>query len=146
MPEEQAVQFHHTMVKLLFVSNRAQRDIQTAVVFLTTRVKSPDEDERGELKQIFKYLNGTRNLMLKLLANNLGIIKWFVDASYAIHDDYKEHAGLMMAMGSGAITSFSRKQKINGKSLTDTELIGADDTLPQILWTRYFSEKSRLQN
>ena len=43
-------------------------------------------------------------------------------------------------MGSGAITSFSRKQKINGKSSTEAELIGVDDALPQILLTRYFME------
>ena len=39
-----------------------------------------------------------------------------------------------MTLGSKAITSFSRKQKINGKSLTEAELIGLD------LWMRYFME------
>ena len=57
-----------------------------------------------------------------------------------MHDDYKGHSGLMMTMGSGAITSFSRKQKINGKSSTEAELIGVDDASPQVLWTKYFIE------
>ena len=43
-------------------------------------------------------------------------------------------------MGRGARTSFSRKQKINAKSLTEAGLIGLDDMLPQILWKRYFLE------
>ena len=34
----------HFIAQLLFVSTRAHRDIQNAVVFLSTRVKSPDED------------------------------------------------------------------------------------------------------
>ena len=37
--------------------------------------------------------------------------------------------------------SFSQKQKINSISLTESELIGVDGALPQILWTRYFMER-----
>ena len=62
IPEEQAMQFHHNVTKLLFVSTKAGWDIQTAVAFLTMREKSPDKDDWGKLKRITKYLNGTRNL------------------------------------------------------------------------------------
>ena len=34
--EDQAIRFHHNVEKLLFVSNQARQDIQTAVAFLTT--------------------------------------------------------------------------------------------------------------
>ena len=44
LPEEKAIAFHHTTAQLLFLSLRARRDIQTAVSFLTTRVKKPDKD------------------------------------------------------------------------------------------------------
>ena len=69
-------------------------------------------------------------LKLTLLADNLGMIRWFVDASYAIHNDCKGYTGSMMMMGSGAITSFLRKQKINGKCLIKAELIGVVEALP----------------
>ena len=62
--KEQALAFHHTVAHLLFMATRARRDIQTAVAFLTTRVKSPDEDDWGKLKRVLKYLNGTRYLKL----------------------------------------------------------------------------------
>jgi hypothetical protein len=42
LSEEQAVIFHHTVAQLLFMATRARRDIQTAVVFLMTRVKTFD--------------------------------------------------------------------------------------------------------
>ena len=48
--EEKAVAFHHTTAQLLFLSSRARRDIQTAVSLLTTRVKKPDKDDWGNLK------------------------------------------------------------------------------------------------
>jgi hypothetical protein len=60
LSEEQADAFHHTVYHLLFAAN--SRDIQTAVSFLTTRVQAPDEDDRGKLKRVLKYLNGTRYL------------------------------------------------------------------------------------
>ena len=33
----------------------------------------------------------------------------------------------------------SNKQKLNTKSSTKADLIGADDALPQMLWTKYFT-------
>ena len=93
IPEDHAVQFHHNVTKLLFVSTRARRDIQTAVAFLTRRVNSPDEDNWGKLKRVTKYLNGTRNLVLTLSADNLGVIRWFNNASYAIYNFAKAILG-----------------------------------------------------
>jgi hypothetical protein len=67
------------VAQLLFMSSRARRDIQTAVAFLTTRVKRPDKDNWGKLKQVLKYLNCTRYLKLRLNVDNLGMLKWYVD-------------------------------------------------------------------
>ncbi len=65
--EEQALAFHHTVAQLLFMATRVRRDIQTAVAFLTTRVKNPDEDDWGKLKCVLKYLNGTKYLKLRFV-------------------------------------------------------------------------------
>ena len=45
LKEERALAVHHTVAQLLFLVTRARRDIQTAVAFLTTQVKSPDKDD-----------------------------------------------------------------------------------------------------
>ena len=82
LDEERVVAFHHTTAQLLFMATRARRDIQTAVAFLMTRVKSPDKDDWGKLKQVLRYLNGTRYLKLKISVNDLGILKWYVDRSH----------------------------------------------------------------
>ena len=50
LPKKQAVMFHHTVAHLLFLSMRAQPDIQIAVSFLTTRVKKPAKDNWGKVK------------------------------------------------------------------------------------------------
>ncbi len=68
--EEQALAFHHAVAQLLFMATKARRDIQTAVAFLTMRVKSPDEDDWGKLKRVLKYLNGTKYLKLRLTVDS----------------------------------------------------------------------------
>ena len=59
---------------MLFLSSRARRDIQTAVSFLTMRVKKPDEDDWGKLKRALKFLNGTTRLKLTLTIKSMGVI------------------------------------------------------------------------
>ena len=140
LPEEQALHFHHVTAQLLYASMRVRRDIQTTVAFLTTRVKSPGEDDWGKLKRVLKYLNGTRHLHLTLSVDSLSSIKWYIDGSHQIHDDCRGHTGSLMTLGHGAISSTSRKQKINTKSSTETELVAVHDKLGDVLWMRYFLE------
>ena len=52
---KQATYFHHSVAQLLFMSSKVRRDIQTAVAFLTTRVKNPDVDDWDALKRVLKY-------------------------------------------------------------------------------------------
>ena len=71
-----------------------------------------------------------------LTADYLSVFKWWVDVSYTIHDDCKGHTGAIITIGKGAVTRFSRKKRIQGKSYTEDELIVADDAIPQALWTK----------
>eukprot|EP00804_Cyclotella_cryptica_P010749 CCRYP_005527-RA/>CCRYP_005527-RA protein AED:0.26 eAED:0.17 QI:0/0/0/1/1/1/3/0/840 len=140
LPEELAQHFHHTVAQLLYVGTQVRRDIQTAVAFLTTRVKKPDEDDWGKLKRVLKYLKGTKNMSLTLSVDDMSVIRWWVDASYNAHHDCRGQTGAMMSLGKGAVMSFSRKQKLNRRSSSEGELVGIDDALPWILWCRYFIE------
>lgn len=73
-----------------------------------------------------------------LMADNTSILKLFVDSSFAVHLDCRSHMGRLITLGKGAAYSQSTKQKINVHSLTEEELIGIDEVLPQVLWTNYF--------
>ena len=42
--------------------------------------------------------------------------------------------------GRESIISISKKQKLNTKSSTEAELVREDNSMPQMLWTRYFLE------
>jgi hypothetical protein len=140
LDEAKAEFFHATVAKLLFLCKRGRPDIQTAIAFLCTRVQHPTRHDYNKLSRVIKYLRKTADLVLRLSADNLNIIKWWVDASYGVHHDMRSHTGGVMSMGTGAAYSTSKKQKLNTKSSTEAELVGIDDVLPQALWTKYFME------
>ena len=53
---------------------------------------------------------------LTLEADEVNIIKWWVDAPFAVHPDIKSHTGGVMTLGKGAIYDTSTHQKINTKA------------------------------
>jgi hypothetical protein len=50
------------------------------------------------------------------------------------------HTSITMSFGKGTIYSNSTKQKMNIQSSTKVELVAVNDTMSQILWTKYFME------
>jgi hypothetical protein len=80
--------FHTFVAKGLFLYKRARPDIQQAISVLCTRVKDPNQADWEKLMRVMKYLNGTRNEYLTLSANDLRVVKWYVDASFAVHPDF----------------------------------------------------------
>jgi hypothetical protein len=114
--------------------------VQTAVAFLTTRVRSPDQDDYKKLGRVMKYVRGSIDKTLTLEADSMHLVKWWVDGSFAVHHDMKSHTGATMSLGKGSVYSTSVRQRLNTKSSTEAELVGVDDVMPQVLWTRYFLE------
>ena len=84
-------------------------------------------------------------MCLTLGIDNIRVIKWMVDASYAVHDDFKSHTGGCMMWGKGSPISISQKQKLNSRSSTESELIAVDDLMDKILWTRLFLKEQGVQ-
>jgi hypothetical protein len=139
--DEKRAQFYHTYVaKTLFLCKRARPDLQTAIAFLSTRIQSCNEDDYKKLKRMLQFLRATKDDYLTLSAESLHNVRWWVDASYAVHPDMKSHTGGALSLGRGVIYGTSKRQKLNTKSSTESEIVGVDDVLPQMLWTLYFLE------
>jgi hypothetical protein len=77
---------------------------------------------------------------LILSANGSHLLKWWVDASFAVHPNLRGHSGGCLSLGRGFPIVGSTKHKLNTRSSTEAELVGADDFMPAICWTRYFME------
>ncbi len=63
---------------------------------------------------------------------------WYDNASFAIHPNMRSHTGGGLTMGRGFPIVISTKQKLNTKSSTESEIVGVDDMMPIVVWSRYF--------
>ena len=81
---------------MLYLCRCTRQDIQTAVAFLCTRVKDPDEDDYKKLTKVMQYIRNTKYLALTIEPS--ADPKWWVDSSYAVHADMRSHMGVVMSL------------------------------------------------
>ena len=65
-------------------------------------------------------------------------IKWWIDASFAMHPDMKSHTGGTMSFSKGSVYSMLQKQCINTKSSTEAKIVGVNDGM-LVIWTHNFT-------
>jgi hypothetical protein len=92
------------------------------------------------LRQLLQYISGTIELPWIIGTNGMEVMQTWVDTSYAIHHDMRGHTGGVISMGHGVFHSKSSKQKLNIKSSTESEVVGASDYIPWTLWAKRFLE------
>jgi hypothetical protein len=141
LSENKLETFHSIVAKLLYVTKRGRPDIQLAVAYLCTRVSCATLQDWDKLHRLLKYLYGTKEESLILGADVLSSMHTWVDAAYGVHMDMKSHTGGVISFGTGAVITKSAKQKLNTKSSTEAELVGASDCLPSTIWARMFLEE-----
>jgi hypothetical protein len=121
---------------------RIRGDLLFTTSILSRKVQNPTIIDKEHLFRALGYLKKTRKIPLKLEVGKGNIstttgdrtpkdtvnLDVFVDAAYAIHDDYKSQTGSTMRAGKGCFNSRSKKQKINAKSSTGAETIAVSDT------------------
>jgi len=131
--------YHHTM-QLLYIGKRGRPDLQISLSFLTIRVRKPIVTDWRKLAKTCKYLNDTKDLVLTLEAHSILLLKWYIDAAFAIHADMRSHSGGMLTIGNGYSYGAFTRQRLNTKISTESEVVGVSDLLPQVIWTRNFLE------
>ena len=128
--------FHTCVEKGIFLVKRSRPDIQPTISVLSSRVHNTSVQDLEKLVRLCKYLNSKKVLHLVLSIDGLKLIKCYIDASYAVHEDFFLHSGLVTKFGQGSTISASLKQKLNTSSSTEVELVGVDDFMAMILWTQ----------
>ena len=140
LTDGEAKVFHSVVAKLLYVSLRTRMDLLLPVIFLCTRVSKATAEDKLKLKRVLEYIHGTLDYTYTLGADDLRRFRTWIDAAYATHSDMKSHTGGLLSFGTGGLLCKSSKQKLNTKSSTEAELVGASDYLPNALWTKMFLE------
>jgi hypothetical protein len=138
LDRKQMENFHSCVAKCLYLSKRVRPDILLTVSYLTSRVLEPNQADNRKLGRLLKYLNGTRDMGLILRPGDSTQIEADIDASYGSHSDGKSHSALHLSIGAGNVLAKSSKQKLVGKSSTESELIALSDMCSTVVWVREF--------
>mmetsp|Transcript_34996 Transcript_34996/g.52860 ORF Transcript_34996/g.52860 Transcript_34996/m.52860 type:complete len:213 (+) Transcript_34996:3-641(+) len=96
--------------------------------------KKLDDEKKAILRRF------VMKTMFLLVADDFQTLTWYIDSAFAVHADMKSHTGSAFTLGKGAICSDSTKQKINTQSSTESELVGVDDKIAKVIWTKKFIE------
>ena len=116
-------EFYTLTAQCLYLSKRGIPDLQISIAFHFTRVQKVHTNIRKKLSRTIRHLMSTVRLSLLLQVSKHGIIGWWVDTCFAVHEDMMSRTGMYMSLGPGKIHAGSMKQKINTPSSTHAELV-----------------------
>ena len=103
-------------------------------------MKTPNHNGWHKLHWLLQYIIATRNEKLILSANDLYVIKWYMDAVFTVHPNLKIHSCGSMTYRTVIIVTVSRGGGLNNLSGKESELVGADDMSNMILWNKLLME------
>jgi len=126
-----------SLVMLMLYVTKSRPDIKVAVIYLTTKLKNPTVEDWFKMIKIARYLNGTRDLPLRITGSSLNLVG-SADAAFAVHKDMKSHTGSLLWFGdqNAPILSGSRKQSLVTRSSTEAELVALDSVSHDAVWLR----------
>ena len=100
LANERARTFHTFVMKGMFLCKRARQDIQPGIAYLVTPTTEPNENDWAKLIKLMIFLKATQNEVASMSADDTQSIRWYVDAAFAVHKDFKSHtAGATLILG-----------------------------------------------
>ena len=135
-PESLKIIFHSTVAKLIYISTCTRQDLLATISFLSKRISNPTQEDWRKLQRSLNYLDNA-----KTQCHRLGMttpIRTYIDASFAVHSDFKSHTGICITMGIGCFYAKSTDQKISTTSSCQAELVALAKGLQQSIYSAYF--------
>lgn len=143
------VKIYQRMIgQLLYVAGNTRPDISTSVSILSQKLIQPSETDLNEVKRIIRYLNGTKNLKLKVSdCNQNSKLNGYSDASWGeCRIDRKSNSGYIFQLNGGTVSWCCRKQKTVALSSTEAEYIAMAEACQEVIWLRRLCNEFGIQN
>lgn len=124
--------------KLLYVSTNTRPDIAASVGILSQKISKPTKTDLIEVRRVIRYLNGTKDLKLKLSSRTkTGELEVYSDASWAENPTgRKSISGFCINLNGGTVIWCSRKQDIVALSSMESEYIALTESCKELKWVR----------
>ena len=128
--------FHTIVARLAYLARLTRPELLLAVSYLVTRVTRSTDGDIAKLYRVIRYLHqsytsGHRGIVLR--PKHLMAAGW-MDASYAIHENFKSHSACNLSIGETAfVSNNSTSQTIITKSSTEAELVCVSDNANRLI-------------
>jgi hypothetical protein len=132
--------FRTFVAKGLFCCKRAKAQHSASDLGAVHKSQGSESGGLGKADESNEIFEQHQEGKLNPERDELRVVKWYVDASFAVHLDFKSHTGAVMMLEKGEMQSIARNQKMNVWSSTEGELVTVDNTAPMILWMKLFLE------
>jgi hypothetical protein len=122
---------------LMYLANSTRPDIAFAVNLLARYSAAPTKRHWTGIKNIFRYLNGTRDLGLFYGTNQDPTLIGYTDAGY-LSDPHnvRSQTGFVFLQGGTAISWKSSKQTLVATSTNHSEIIALYEASRECVWLR----------
>lgn len=132
-----AMQYRQAVCCLMYLTV-TRPDLMFGVSLISRFMVDPKESHWSATKRLLRYVKGTteHGIFYRTGERNTSLIA-YIDSNYAgdLHDGRKT-SGLVLKIGSGAISWASKKQPIVSLSTTEAEYIAAASCACQCIWIR----------
>lgn len=129
--------FREAVGSLMFIMVVSRPDLSYVIGLLSRKLDKPSNDDILLIKRVFRYLQGSKSLVLCLGGcANVSLVS-FVDADWAGDlIDRKSTSGYVLQVGAGSILWSSKKQATVAASTTEAEYIAAATAAMDLIWLR----------
>jgi hypothetical protein len=128
-----SVLYHEAIGSLMWACLRTRPDITFAVTTLSRFSKDPGEVHWIAVKQVLRYLRGTRDLQLSFGGGARDLVG-YADADGSMAEDQRAVSGYAVLLNGGAVSWACKKQEIVSLSTTESEYIAATHAAKEALW------------
>ncbi|KAJ9547136.1 hypothetical protein OSB04_019679 [Centaurea solstitialis] len=128
---------------LMFLAGHTRPDISFSLNLLARYSSCPTKRHWNGVKQIFRYLQGTKDLGLYFANPSKGSLYGFADAGY-LSDPHngRSQTGYVFTMGGTAISWRSTKQTMTATSSNHAEILAIHEASRECVWLRNYCIKT----
>ncbi|XP_023738205.1 secreted RxLR effector protein 161-like [Lactuca sativa] len=128
---------YHRMIGSLLYLTASHPYIMFSTCLCARFQVNPKMSHLLAVKQIFRYLKGTKSLRIWYLTNESFLLQAYSDSKYGgLQLDRKSTTGGCQFLGGRLVSWSSKKQKCIALSTTEAEYIAASRCTSQVLWMK----------
>jgi len=131
------IPYREAIGSLMYASVSTRPDISFTMSTLSQFLDNPGPAHWEAVKQVFRYLLGTKNWGLTFGGRKEGL-EGYTDADGALQEHRRTISGYAFIIDGGAISWSSRKQELITLSTTEAEYVASTHAAKEAIWLRNF--------